>query len=159
MDQQTEQIAAQQQLTALANLIGESNPALVAHMQQQQQATRQVETKRLLDLYPTWADPDVKKAAAPALLKAAQVLGFSETEFAFISDHRQVRALEMLSRYMQREEDGKAKAEAFKAELPKSQKSKQRKQSASQKKSDLIKRAKGGSNDDKQAAISALIRG
>jgi hypothetical protein len=112
-----------------------------------------------LDLYPEWSDPEVKKAAAPKLLKAAQALGFTESEFAFISDHRQVRALEMLSRYMQREEDGKAKAEALKPTLPKGQQSKQRKQSESQKKRDVIARAKNGSQQDKEAAISALIRG
>jgi hypothetical protein len=158
-DQQAETIAAKQQLYDLAALIGNTNPALVQHMQQQQQATRQTEAKRLIEIYPEWADPEVKKAQNPRLLKAAKYLGFSEAEYAISGDHRQIRALVMIADGMEAREKAEAKVAELKPDLPKGQKPNQRKQTKAQATQAIIDRGKNGTPDEKREAVAALFRG
>jgi lipase chaperone LimK len=99
----------------------------------------------------------VKKAQIPRLLRAAKHLGFSEAEFAVSGDHRQIRALEIIARDLERKDKAAAAVEALKPKLPKGQKPEGRKQTDSQKKRDVIKRGKGGTPDQQRAAITALL--
>jgi hypothetical protein len=152
-------IALKQELSAMADLIGDANPALVQHVRGQLAEHRKAEQQALLELYPEWADPEVKRAQAPKLKAVAQRLGFSEAEFAHISDHRQIRALVMLDGFLTKQ-DAAAEAKAqLKAKLPKGQKTVKRRQTEAQKQRDKIARAKHGTQAEKTAAISALIRG
>ena len=158
-DQDGKHIIQRQGLMELANLIGNVNPAVLQHVQAQQQVTRQTEAAALLEVFPEWADADVKRAAAPGLKAVAEKLGFSEAEFAHIADHRQIRALHMLEGFLNKQTAAAAAKEKLKAELPKAQKTTQRKVSAAQRKAQLLARAKTGNADEKNAAISSLLRG
>lgn len=149
---------ARAELNELAGLVGQVNPELLNHLRQKRAANQKQEQEKLLRLYPEWQDPAVKKAASEPLLKTARHLGLSEQEFAQIGDHRLIHGLKLLSTYMARAEKAKAQLEAA-PKLPKSQKTVQRKQSKAQQRAEKIKRAKSGTEDDKLAAISSLIRG
>jgi hypothetical protein len=152
-------IIAKQGLMDLANLVGQVNPQVLAHLQQQQQATRQTEAAALLEVFPEWADAEVKRAATPKLKAVAAQLGFSEAEFAHIADHRQIRALHMLEGFLTKQAAAAAAKDKIAVELPKAQKTQKRKVSDAQRKAQILERAKGGDANQKNAAISTLIRG
>ena len=158
-DQEAKHIIQRQGLMELANLVGTVNPQVLEYVQNQQQVTRKAEAAALLEVFPEWADADVKRAAAPKLKAVAEKLGFSEAEFAHISDHRQIRALHMLEGFLSKQAVAAEAKEKLKADLPKAQKTSRRKVSAAQRKAQLLERAKGGDSNAKNAAISSLIRG
>ena len=159
MEQDNQQLVARATLNELAGLLGDVNPQALEFVQRQQQTNQAAEAQKLLQVFPEWADPDVKKAATPALVETMKAYGYSEQEFAFISDHRQIKALSDLARLRKAEQAGAAKRENIKAELPKSQKSVTRKQTAAQAQRDKIKRAQNGTEADKLSAIGSLIDG
>ncbi len=159
IEQDTKHIVAKQTLSELAQMMADVDPKVATYLAQQQSEHRKAEATKLLEVFPEWRDPEVKRAATPALRQAATKLGFTESEFAMISDHRQIRALQLLARYMSKEDAAKAALEANRAKLPKGQKAPQRKISAAQEKRNKIERAKHGSQADKTAAISALLNG
>lgn len=158
-DQEAKHIIARQGLMELAHLVGDVNPAVLQYVQNQQQVTRQAEAAALLEVFPEWSDPEVKRAAAPKLKAVAEKLGFSEAEFAHIADHRQIRALHMLEGFLSKQAAAAEAKEKLKAELPKAQKTSRRKVSDAQRKAQQLERAKTGSANEKNAAISTLIRG
>jgi hypothetical protein len=158
-EQEGKHIIAKQGLMQLAQLVGNVNPQVLEYVQQQQAVTRQQEAASLLEVFPEWADANVKRAAAPKLKAVAEKLGFSEAEFAHISDHRQIRALHMLEGFLTGQEKAAAAKAAIKADLPKAQKTTRRKVSAAQRKAQQLERAKSGNASEKNAAISTLIRG
>jgi hypothetical protein len=148
---------ARAELNELAALMGQVNPEIATHLRQQRLANQKQEQEKLLALYPEWADPEVKKAANPAILAAAKHLGLSEQEYAQIGDHRLIHGLKLLSTYMARAEQAKAQLEAAKP-LPKGQKSVNRKQSTAQKHAQAHDRAKRSKNQsEKLRHISNLI--
>ena len=159
MEQDNQLLVARQALNEFANLIGDVKPEVMAHVQQQRQASQVSEAAALLKVFPEWADPEVKKAATPALLETMQSLGYSEAEFAQIGDHRLIKGLSDLTRLRKAEKAGIERRENIKAVIPKGQKGTQRKQTASQAQRDKLQRARNGTESEKLAAIGSLITG
>ncbi len=155
--QQSELMAARQQLTQLADMLKDVKPEVVEYVQNMQQLDGQREAELLLQVYPEWADADKKAAARATHLDTVKFYGFDEWEYSAIQDHRIIRLLQDLSRYRQREAAGQAKREQIKADLPKGQKTIPRKQTDAQKRAALIQRAKRGDENAKISAISSLI--
>lgn len=159
MEQDNQLLVARATLNELAGLMGNVDPRALEFVQKQQQANQASEAQKLLQVFPEWADPAVKKAATPALVETMKEYGYTEVEFAHINDHRQIKALSDLSRLRAKEKAGALKREQIKSELPKGQKSVARKQTAAQVRRDKIKRAQNGTEQDKLAAIGHLISG
>ena len=156
-EQQLELMATRRQLVELADMLRDVKPEVIDHVQQMIQRNDEHEAELLLKTFPAWSDADKKAAARAEQLDTFKQYGFSEWEYSSIQDHRVIKALHDLTQFRKREAAGKAKREQLKAEVPKGQKPQQRKPTAAQERAALIKRARGGSTDDKVAAISSLI--
>jgi hypothetical protein len=159
MEQDNQLIAAKQELYTLGEMMGTVRPEVVAHIRQQRAASQETEKGKLLEVFPQWADPAVKKADSPALVSTLLQYGYSEADFAGIADHRHIKILSDLSKLQARDKAGREKAAAVKVDLPKGQKSVQRKQSKAQAHRSKMERAKSGTEADKNAAIGSLIDG
>ncbi|MGI9308549.1 MAG: hypothetical protein ACR2P6_04755 [Gammaproteobacteria bacterium] len=157
--QQGELMATRQQLLDLANLMGDIKPEVVEHIQGMQAQEQEQQAALLLQVFPEWTDADKKAGARTRHLSTVKEYGFSEFEYGSINDHRIIRLLHDLTRYRERAQAGEARREQIKAELPKGQKTQSRKQTPAQQKAAMVKRAIGGTEQDKMAAISSLIKG
>ncbi len=156
-EQQLKLMAVQRDVEQLLQFMRTQPPEVLAHLQRLRAVDTDREKAMLLQVFPDWADAEKKKAARAEQLETFQQYGFSEQEYSGIQDHRVIKALHDLTQYRKREAAAKAKAEQLKAELPKGQKTVQRKQTPAQQRAALINRAKRGDQNAKIAAISSLI--
>jgi hypothetical protein len=150
-------IAAKRELEQLAAMMGGIKPEALQFVRQQRALNRDEQVAKLVEVIPEWADSTVKKAAAAELVSMVQDYGISEAEFAHIDNHQHLKILYDLNRLRKKEAAAIAKAEKLALEVPKHQKTPARQISKAQEQRNKIKRAQDGTQQDKLAAIGALI--
>jgi len=111
----------------------------------------------ILQVFPEWEKPEIKKAASELMLETAREYGFSEGQYMAIDDHRQIKVLHDLAKFKQAARAGRKKLEEA-AAITKAQKpaavNKTPKPAIT-----ATERAKSGTATEKIRAIGALIEG
>jgi len=157
MVQRNQHIAAKRELEQLAAMMGGIKPEALQFVRSQRKLNRDQELTKLVEAIPEWTDPAVKKQAGAELVPMLKEYGIDEAEFAHIDNHRYLVILHDLNRLRKKEAAALAKAEKLALAVPKGQKTVTRKISKSQEQRNKIARAKSGNEQDKLAAIGALI--
>jgi len=143
-------------LQFLANAIGDVKPEAIQALQEYRSAELQQEKAVLLDLLPDWKQPEKMKADRSELIELVKGYGISEAEFAQIAKAGAVKLLYDYNQLRKRESAARAKLEALQKPAPKQAKSRKTPGPDQQKRA-AIERAKNGTEQDKLAAIGALI--
>jgi len=153
-EQENEQMVARQQLNSLAVMLGEVKPELLKAAQEHQALNAEHEARMLLQVYPKWAEPEVKKQASAAMLDTAKQYGFTEQQFMGIDDHRIIKVLHDYTVMLNKAKAGRKKL----AEVPKPPKA--QKPASPQIKpqpANVSERARTGTQPDQIRAIAGLI--
>jgi hypothetical protein len=143
-------------LQFLANAIGDVKPEAIQALQAYRSAELQQEKAVLLDLLPDWKQPEKMKADRSELIELVKGYGISEAEFAQVAKAGAVKLLYDFNQLRKREAAARAKLEALQKPAPKQAKSRKTPGPDQQKRA-AIERAKNGTEQDKLAAIGALI--
>ncbi len=154
-EQDNEAMVARLHLNALAEQLGGVAPEALKLAREQLGLNAEHEARMVLQVFPDWKKPEVKKAASELMLATASEYGFSEAQYMAIDDHRQIKVLHDLAKFKQQARAGRKKLEeaaattkAIKPATP------QIKPTPAE---SVIQRARTGTETDKIRAIGSLI--
>jgi len=156
-EQENEAMVARLHLNSLAEMLGGVAPEALQKARENIGLNAEHEARMVLQVFPDWEKPEVKKAASEMMLATAKEYGFDEAQYMAINDHRQIKVLHDLAKFKQQARDGRDKL-AKAAEIAKAQKP-----AAPPVKSTPAKTAieigRTGTQTDKIRAIGDLIEG
>ncbi len=156
-EQDNQAMVARQQLNALAEMLGDVAPEALQKARENLGMNAEHEARMILEVFPEWKKPEVKKAASELMLETAREYGLSELEYMAIDNHIHIKILHDLAKFKQAARAGRKKLEEA-AAITKAQKpatvNKPQKPAIT-----ATERAKSGTATDKIRAIGALIEG
>jgi hypothetical protein len=159
--QENEQMVVRQELGKLVNLLGDVSPAVLEQLQRMNSVNAAREEQLLLQARPEWADPTVKAAASEKMLALAKEYGFTDAQYNGFDDHRIFKFMSDHVKLIDSREAGKAareKAVADKAAGKLDKPAPKRNVSKSARDKKLRDAAAAGSDDQKAAYITNLIK-
>lgn len=111
-EQENEAMVARLHLNSLAEMLGDVAPEALQKARENLGMNAEHEARMILQVFPDWEKPEVKKVASEMMLATAREYGFTEAQYMAIDDHRQIKVLHDLAKFQKQARAGREKLDA-----------------------------------------------